>query len=186
MRLNMGCGHNKRAGYVNVDAEAACEPDQVWNLERTPWPWPNDSAQEVMFIHSLEHMGGDPKVFLAMMKELYRIAAPGAQIVIHAPHPRHDNFINDPTHVRIITPQVLSLFDRERNDEWKRQGAANSPLAHYTGVNFKLKTHGVVLGEPFKTLFQEGKLTAEQLADAQRTQNNVAVEYRITLTAVKP
>src|SRR5437879_4750936 len=118
IKFNMGCGHRKLAGYVNVDAVAACEPDEVYDLESTPWPWADGCAEEIRFTHSLEHMGGDPKVFLAMMQELYRVSADGCTVQIDVPHPRHDNFIGDPTHVRPVTPQMLSLFDRSLNDEW--------------------------------------------------------------------
>jgi hypothetical protein len=70
MKFNMGCGHNRIPGYVNVDAFAACEPDEVFDLEQTPWPWPSGCAEEVLFIHSLEHMGADAKVFLAIIQEI--------------------------------------------------------------------------------------------------------------------
>ena len=186
MKLNMGCGHNRREGYVNVDAAAACRPDEVWDLERTPWPWPDDSATEVSFIHALEHMGGDPKVFLAIMVELYRVCAPGARVVIAVPHPRHDDFLNDPTHVRPITPQMLSLFDRALNDEWKAKGAANSPLAHYTGVNFRIVERTVLLDEPYASDAREGRIAGEAIAQLIRERNNVAREFRIVLEAVKP
>jgi hypothetical protein len=55
MKFNMGCGSRKLAGFVNVDAQALCSPDQVFDLETTPWPWPSDSAEEIVFNHSLEH-----------------------------------------------------------------------------------------------------------------------------------
>jgi hypothetical protein len=185
MKLNFGCGHNRLDGFVNVDAAAACDPDEVWDLEQTPWPWPDNSVSEAAFIHSLEHMGANPKVFLTMMQELYRVLAPDGSVVIHVPHPRHDNFINDPTHVRAITPEMLSLFDRDLNDQWKAQGGANSPLAHYTGVHFKVAKSGTVLAEPYASALKEGKLTGAQVAQAERSQNNVAAEYRITLRAIK-
>src|SRR5262249_1766710 len=138
MRFNMGCGHNKLPEWINVDSAPECEPDQLWDLEQTPWPWPDNCAEEVRFIHSLEHLGGDPKIFLAIIKELYRICAPGCAIEIHVPHPRHDNFINDPTHVRAISAPMLRLFDKELNDQWKAERVSNSPLAHYTGVDFQI------------------------------------------------
>src|SRR4051812_30210725 len=100
MKFNMGCGLNRRDGYVNVDMFASSGADEVWNLEQTPWPWPDGCAEEVLFIHSLEHMGEQSAVFLEIIRELYRICAPGASVRIHVPHPRHDDFIDDPTHVR--------------------------------------------------------------------------------------
>src|SRR5690348_13121938 len=172
LKFNMGCGQNKRDGYVNVDAAAECQPDEVVDLEQTPWPWPDDCAGEVLFIHSLEHMGADPKVFLAMMQELWRICAPGACVIIHAPHPRHDNFLNDPTHVRAITPATMALFDREANEAWRAAGAANTPLALYTGVDFKLASHQAVLDPAFEARMRDGKVPSEDLGEAMRERNN--------------
>ncbi len=181
----MGSGQNPRPGYVNVDASPACRPDEVWDLEQTPWPWPDNCAEEVLFIHSLEHMGGDPKVFLAIMRELYRICAPNASVMIHVPHPRHDNFINDPTHVRAISPPMLTLFDREANEEWREKGAANSPLALYNGVDFKVAAYRGVLAEPYRTQVEAGELTEAAIEEIVRSRNNVLTEWRMQLLVRK-
>jgi hypothetical protein len=186
MKFNMGCGHNRRDGYVNVDAAEACRPDQVWNLDQTPWPWPDDCATEVLFIHSLEHMGATSEGFLAIIRELYRIAAPGCEVRIHVPHPRHDNFINDPTHVRAVTPQLLRLFDRELNDYWQANRGANSPLAHYLQVDFRVLEAQTVLEEPFASRFRASGATQEQVMETIATLNNVVSEYRIRLVVRKP
>jgi hypothetical protein len=185
MKLNMGCGHNKMPGYVNVDVSSACAPDIVCDLETLPWPWDDDSADAVCFNHSLEHLGQSPHDFLGMMKELYRVCRNGAVIEINVPHPRHDNFINDPTHVRVITPDLLSLFDRKRNDEWQRAGVANTPLAHYLDVDFSVERVQIVLSEPYHTQYNERQLPDEALQSMLRDLNNVASEYRIEMTARK-
>ena len=183
---NMGCGHNKLDGFINVDAFVECAPDLVIDLEKLPWPLETSSADTVVFNHSLEHMGQDPKIFLGIMKELYRICKPGAEIAINVPHPRHDHFIDDPTHVRAITPALLSLFDKEKNDEWKRLGYSNSPLAHYTGVNFKTIQFATVLTGPYLKLYESKEISQEDLDQRLAERNNVAEEYRFVLTAVKP
>src|ERR1051325_5898267 len=100
MKLNLGCGSKALEGFVNVDKYRTDATDLVLDLETTPWPWPSDCAEEVRFIHSLEHMGHDTEVCLGIMRELYRVCADGAKIVIHAPHPRCDDYLGDPTHVR--------------------------------------------------------------------------------------
>ncbi len=186
MRLNMGCGFGKRDGWVNVDISPAAEPDVVCDLEQTPWPWPDDSAEQVAFVHSLEHMGADPRVFLAIMQELYRVCAPDAVIQIIVPHPRHDNFITDPTHVRAVTPRMLELFDLEKNEQWRKVGASNTPLAFYLSVDFQVLEWRLTLAEPFRTRSAEGKISQEDLRFAVRAYNNVAEEFHILLRARKP
>ena len=185
MKLNMGYGHNKMAGYLNVDLSPACDPDVVCDLEVLPWPWADDSVDAVRFNHSLEHLGQLSRVFLGMMQELYRVCQDGAEIEINVPHPRHDNFISDPTHVRIITPGTLRLFDRAACDEWKRIGAANSPLAHYLNVDFRLVRWNSVLADPYAAQFTKGELSEETIDVIGRELNNIFVEYRIVMVARK-
>lgn len=185
LKFNMGCGQNKKDGFVNVDSAAACGPDEVADLEQTPWPWPDNCADEVSFIHSLEHMGGDPKVFLAIMSELYRICAPDARVTINVPHPRHDHFLNDPTHVRPISPATLRHFDREMNEHWKRKGLANTPFAFYLGVDFKLVSYHGLLSEPYRSRFNAGDLPKAELDHAVLSYNNVIESWDMILQVRK-
>ena len=184
-KFNMGCGNNKREGYINVDAYAECNPDVQFNLESFPWPWEASSAEEVLFNHSLEHMGQNPQVFLSIMTELYRICANDALVYINVPHPRHDFFLGDPTHVRPITPELLSLFDKEECDRWKNMGASNTPFAHYLNVNFKRVSMTSSLDEPFKTQFIEHRITSQELYDLALKHNNIYTEYRFVLKVIK-
>lgn len=185
MKLNMGCGYNKHEGFVNVDASPECAPDLVCDLESLPWPWPDDSVDEVLFNHSLEHLGQDTRVFLGMIKELYRVCKDQATITINAPHPRHNNFINDPTHVRVITTEMWGLFDRRVNDELRAAGRSNTPLAHYLGVDFVVKNTLSVLDEPYATQFEKKLLTAADLDVMCREWNNVVLEIQVVLVARK-
>jgi len=185
MKFNMGCGHRKLAGYVNVDASPLCEPDQVFDLERTPWPWPDNCASEVRFIHSLEHMGQTPAVFLAIMCEIYRIAADGCEVVIHVPHPRHDNFLGDPTHVRAITARTLSHFDKAICEKVIADGGANTPLALMLGIDFETVSTETVLEHHYFARMKSGELSADQVNEMLRTQFNIARELRIALKARK-
>jgi len=185
MKLNMGCGYHKASGYINVDVSPVCAPDQLVDLEVIPWPWADNSTEEVVFFHCLEHLGRDPRVFLAMFKELYRICRNDALIKIVVPHPRHDNFINDPTHVRAITPNLLALFSRQQNDHWKQTGAANTPLAHQLGVDFNIVSHTVEFAEPYRTQFRDGVITEQELKTALREKNNIATEFRVELKVRK-
>ena len=185
MKFNMGCGQNRRDGYVNVDASPAASADEVWDLEVTPWPWADECAEEILFLHSLEHMGRDPKVFLKIMQEIYRIGRPGCRVVIHVPHPRHDHFIGDPTHVRPITPPTLRLFDRELNEQWKQKGNANTPFAFYLGVDFKVVDEKAVLDTEVRARFDRGEITTDQIHQMIRHEYNIISELRMVMEVRK-
>jgi hypothetical protein len=168
-----------------VDMFSECEPDELHDLEKIPWPWETDSVNEIVFNHSLEHIGADSRIFLKMIQELYRVCEKDCLIRINVPHPRHNNFINDPTHVRIITPELLLLFSKRMNEEWKHMHAANSPLALYLNVDFELVSVQHILDEPYLSMFNNKQITVEELSRALKDKNNVASEYRIVMKAIK-
>ena len=183
MRLNLGCGSNKLEGFVNVDKFGA--PDLQCDLEQFPWPWADGAVHEVVMNHVLEHLGAASDVFIGIVKELYRVCAPGAQIRIAVPHPRHDHFLGDPTHVRVVTPEVLSLFSKKNCERWAEIGAANSPLALYHGVDFETRETRMILDEPYLSDFKSGGLDALELNTLVRSRNNVVKEIRMVLEVIK-
>jgi ubiquinone/menaquinone biosynthesis C-methylase UbiE len=185
MKLNIGCGLNKVQGFINIDKYPESKPDQVMDAERTPWPFDANQIDEVLFNHSLEHMGADTEVFLNLMKELYRVCKPGATIQINVPHPRHDNFLGDPTHVRIISPQVLSLFSKKLNHELAAQGLPNTPLGIYLDVDFEIKHVKQMLEEEYLLQFQQKKISERELVKMISERNNIVTEYQIKLEAIK-
>ena len=183
LKLNLGCGARRIEGFVGVDKYGT--PDVLHDLERFPWPWPDSSVAEVKLHHVLEHLGRDPDVFIGVMKELYRVCMPGARVEIVVPHPRHDNFLGDPTHVRPVTYQTMALFDRELCEGWQAAGSANTPLALIHGVDFKVLKSLRVLDEPYLTMLREQRVTQDQLAEFERSRNNVVSEIRIELEVRK-
>jgi SAM-dependent methyltransferase len=185
MKLNLGCGQNKMTGFVNVDKFAQCQPDLVVDLDITPWPFESGSVDSVMMNHSLEHMGQQTSAFLAIVQELYRVCKPGAHIQVNVPHPRHRDFINDPTHVRAITPEMWALFSKSNCMRWAELGASNSPLALYLDVDFEVVKFTVVIEKKYRELLQSHQLTHEQLMEKLDSENNIASEYQITLAAIK-
>ena len=185
MKLNLGCGHQKLAGYVNLDKYDALAPDMVCDLERFPWPFEDNAAEEIVMHHVLEHLGAASDAFLGIMKELYRICAPGAKIRIAVPHPRSDAFLGDPTHVRPISPAMLALFSKKNNREWQIKNCANTPLALYLDIDFEMSEVNFALSPHWAQKYQSGAMSAEEINFAISTYNNVVDEISLTLTAVK-
>jgi hypothetical protein len=123
-----GCGGKIYDGWVNVDKYDHYPIDILHDLETFPYPFDDDSCNEILLSHVLEHLGRDTEVFNNIVKELFRVCCHDALIHIIVPHPRHDNFLSDPTHVRPINEHVIALYDNKRNLEWEAIGAANTPL----------------------------------------------------------
>ena len=187
MKLNLGSGTKRIAGYVNVDASAECKPDIIMDLEMVPWDFPDNAVSHIVMSHVLEHLGQTPKAFLAIMQELYRICRDGAEIEITVPHPFHDHFVSDPTHVRAITPMTLALFDREENLRWRAEGGANSPLALQCGVDFRIVDFQNRLEPPamsaLKQLEERDMMLAQSFFNFGR---NLISEMWFKLKVVKP
>jgi SAM-dependent methyltransferase len=184
-KLNLGCGSKRFPGFLNVDRFPGCNPDLVLDLEKFPWPWPTDSVTDVVLNHVLEHIGHDPAVFLNFMKELYRVCRHAAEVKIAVPHPRHDTFIDDPTHVRPITPGTLALFSKSANQHFIKVDAPNSPLALYTDTDFEIIDVAWALDAKWNEKLESGDLKKDEILELVRTQNNICKEYQITLRVLK-
>jgi hypothetical protein len=184
LRLNLGCGMNRLEGYVNVDRHG--EPDLRHDLEVVPWPWPTDSASEVVLKHVLEHLGRDPVVYLEIMKELYRVCEDGATIRITVPHHRHEFFFNDPTHVRAVTAEGMALFSQRLNLRWIAQGFSHSPLGLYLGIDFEVIEVKLEPSELWFRLHPQLPVDMESLLQQSTLYNNLIEEVQITIRPVKP
>lgn len=80
--LNLGCGDVKEPPpWINVDAYSNCNPDVVWDLDVFPYPWPDNSVDEIQIRHTLEHLENWWEAFL----EMTRILKPGGTLRIHVP-----------------------------------------------------------------------------------------------------
>jgi len=73
LKLNLGCGKRMIPGFVNVDKYGS--PELKFDLETFPWPWDDNSVEQIMMIHVMEHLGRDPEIFLSIMKELYPVVS---------------------------------------------------------------------------------------------------------------
>jgi hypothetical protein len=185
MRLNLGCGFDKKADWINVDKIPLAEPDELVDLEVIPWPWADNSVQEVQMRHVLEHLGATSDLYLAIIKELWRVCRPGALVRIVVPHPRHDHYLNDPTHVRPITVQGLEMFSQKRNREWRKKSIPNTPLGLYLGVDFEIVSFDVLPDEPWRGRLQRGEMQPAALQEAMAMYANVIMETTIVMRALK-
>jgi SAM-dependent methyltransferase len=107
-KLNLGCGHDVRPGWVNLDIAPLDGVDVVHDLEDHPLPFDDESFDYIECIDILEHVRELPDV----MRELHRILAPGGRLRIHGPHFTSYTWPTDPTHRRAFGINTFEFFSK--------------------------------------------------------------------------
>lgn len=142
--LLLGCGHRKRKflsgtdigpleNPVTLDIDPATQPDVQHDLEVLPYPFPNDTFNEIWASHVLEHCGrqGDWRFFFAQWNEFWRILKPGGRFFAAVPALHSPWVWGDPGHSRVIQPETL-IFLQQKN----YAGVGKSTMADYRHVYF--------------------------------------------------
>lgn len=183
--LNLGAGYKKNPSMVNVDSDPTTNPDILWDLNVTPWPFMTSSIEKINMEHVLEHLGPTTDSFLQIMRELYRISVPNASIFIRVPNPRHDTFLADPTHVRPITPITLAMFSKQRNLLDIANNGSETKLGLSLDVDFEIEKVMLVPDSEWADKLAQGLINTQELEFANRHYINVCQEFQITLRVIK-
>ncbi|HEX7174423.1 MAG TPA: methyltransferase domain-containing protein [Pyrinomonadaceae bacterium] len=104
--LNLGCGRKHVEGALNVDVTEATAPDVVHDLNRRPWPFPDDHFEEVLAHDVVEHLDD----VLATFEEIHRVCRDGATVRLSVPHFSSGNAYTDPTHRHFFGYFTLDCF----------------------------------------------------------------------------
>src|SRR5882724_775101 len=123
LKLDFGCGKNKRPNFWGVDIQKFEGVDQVLDVRKAPWPWADGSVDEAFSSHFLEHLDWPDRV--TFFNELYRVLKVGGTAQIITPDPSNDCFYGDPTH----KAPMSGWYSLYLNKAW-RDG--NAPHAPYT------------------------------------------------------
>lgn len=84
-KLNLGCGHDYREGWTNVDIVPEFEPDLVINLEESEWDLPSSNFDFILVDNVFEHI--DPRKRPTFLEECYRVLKDDGQMVMRWPTP---------------------------------------------------------------------------------------------------
>ena len=177
MKLNIGSGGKPLEGYVNVDVQPAAHPDVVCDIGKKYWPFSDNSVDEVVAEHILEHLT-TPELFHCL-QEMYRVCLAGAVVKVRLPHPRADIFLGDPTHQRPVMPGTLIMFSQGQIKKFREQGILLTPFGEYLGVDFYMDL-------PIKYHFAKGvDPMAPDIEWQIKHLNNIVQEFELTMRVVK-
>lgn len=129
IKIDLGCGTNKKAGFIGVDNIAFDGVDVVHDIANDKWPWGDGSVDEVHASHFVEHLTADQRIFFC--NELYRVLKKGVYVngqategfaTIITPHWASQRAYGDMTHQ---WPPVSEFWFYYLSREWRLAG--NSP-----------------------------------------------------------
>lgn len=113
IQLDIGCGGNKQAGFVGMDARQLPGVDVVWNWNDFPWPFQDNSVLRSIASHVVEHVNPVDGNFIRWMDEVWRITVPAGQFAIAMPYGWSFGYIQDPTHCNPCNEATWAYFAPE-------------------------------------------------------------------------
>lgn len=201
-KLDLGCGQNVKEGYEGVDLYGDHAKHHV-DLFKFPWPFADESVDEVHSSHFLEHIparecevrdlvlseknvGEHDKImrefvgkdmFFAFMDECYRIMKPDAWMHVVVPSGRSNRAFWDPTHRRFFMQETFLYLA----EGWR----AINRLDHYrckcnfgSNVNYSLPgEEGLRAPEVHNERFQHlWNVTVDWIADLKKLKPGEGVQ----------
>ncbi len=135
--LNLGSGNKYLPQAINLDVTSETNPDVVHDLNRIPWPFPNDHFCEVLAYDVIEHLDD----FIATVNEIHRVCRDKAVVRITVPHFSCANAFADPTHRRFFSFSSMDYLTGQNGIQFYTQARFGKRLARilfYPSVTNKL------------------------------------------------
>lgn len=108
--LDVGCGKAKtkieNATVIGMDKIKLPEVDIIHDLEKSPLPFKNNSFDEIICNHVLEHIDN----LFDLMEEFHRILKPSGVIKIRAPYFASPSAFMHPDHKRFFTYKTFEYW----------------------------------------------------------------------------
>ena len=82
--LNLGCGRTYIKNAINVDFFETEYCDEIVDLNKFPWPWEDNSIDEVYMLYFIEHFNSAQVINI--FKEIHRILKVNGLLHIQCPH----------------------------------------------------------------------------------------------------
>jgi len=120
--LDVGCGNHKMPGATGIDISIGTHADIIHDLNRRPWPFNDNSFDEIICNDIIEHLDD----VVGVMEELHRIGKSGALVRIRVPHFSSHNSFGDVTHKHLFNSNAFDVFCQQ-----------NATQNHYFSKRFK-------------------------------------------------
>jgi SAM-dependent methyltransferase len=83
MKLNIGAGDSSLEGYIKIDYDSKRKPDLCTDIRFSVLPYEDDSVEEIVMFHTIEHIEKKHHVFL--LSEFNRVLRKDGYLIITFP-----------------------------------------------------------------------------------------------------
>jgi len=142
MKLNLGCGKDRKEGYTNADIIQTEATDVVFDMNEFPYPFADNTADEIVLWSVLEHL----RDLTPVMEELWRISKDGCKLVIGVPHFSSLGATVDPTHKLLFSYYSFDYYCKTGHFKEKKV------FDYYTEARFKMIHRKIVYPKNLKLL----------------------------------
>jgi SAM-dependent methyltransferase len=108
MNINLGCGDKHVPGFLGVDRYRAAAVEMLCDVERS-LPFRDSTIDAIHLDNLIEHVLD----ITALVRELVRVARPGARISIVTPHFSSLASWMDPTHLHHLSYFSMNHYEHE-------------------------------------------------------------------------
>ena len=106
LKIDIGCGMQKKHGFVGIDRIEMPGVEIICDLDKQKIPLDDNSVSEVYSMHFLEHTAN----ILFVMEEIWRVCETGAKISISVPYFDSVGAFRDPTHKGFFSYETFDYF----------------------------------------------------------------------------
>lgn len=185
-KLNLGCGLQKIEGFWNIDIEPKVNPDQVLDIETTPWPFEDDFFEKINATSILEYVGENPKIFLNIIKEMYRVSKDKCEWFVRIPHPNNSVVHDDPFIVNLFTTKTIEYFDQKKNKQFINQGMSFPQLGLDNKIDLELFEVKYNLEEFWMKQLQDQMVGSNKMGENLFKYNNICQNVEMFIRVHKP
>lgn len=195
LKLDLGCGNTPREGFEGVDIAGDKAKHKV-NLFKFPWPFEDNSVEEINLSHMMEHipareveerdlmddarraLGTDgmrsrflgQDMMFAFFDEMWRILRHDGWVHVLVPCARNNRAFQDPTHRRFIVEDTFAYFSKE----WRDINVPQYKVRCNFGSNV---SHTIISDIALRAAEVQGEMI--------RTRWNIAVDLVAKMKAIK-
>ena len=108
-KLHLGCGQNYYKGWINLDRNPDNFSDLMHDLEVYPWPFEDNTFDEIWADQLLEHLSDVPKA----VREVHRILKPGGVFSGQVPYCGSVWAFIDPTHKAFFSERSFLYYSKD-------------------------------------------------------------------------